>query len=476
MTTNHWRYLRTSTAILLLLVPFPNLSIAQTNNAPPKVLTLEDAVNYALQHYPAIRVALEQQAAAQAAIGLAKTSYLPSANLLWQSNRATDNNITGLLLPNGVVPSISGPVLPSTSNRSVWGSAAGLLFSWTAYDFGYRHASVDAARAGETLAAAQSTVTRLDVAVATTNAFLTLLAAEQTLGIAQADVQRRDVFAKSTHVLVQTQLRPGADASRSDAELAAARISLARDEQQVEVSRAALAAMLGMAGTFIEINPRPLLDPPPEENPPTTPLRSNPTAVAQQARVAEQKSLIRAIERSDYPTFNFQSAIYGRGSGANFNGTFETGANGLGLNRENWAAGILVFFPLSEIFTAHAQKNIAMAQEQAEEARYQQTIQDLTGQLAQAQAALNGSRGVAAETPVELSSAKVAETQAVARYKAGLGTVVEVAEAQSLLVQAQADDALARLAVWQNLASVAAAQGNLGPFLQYVQQKTPGGN
>jgi uncharacterized protein YcaQ len=51
---------------------------------------------------------------------------------------------------------------------------------------------------------------------------------------------------------------------------------------------------------------------------------------------------------------------------------------------------------------------------------------------------------------------------------------VDVSEAQSFLVQAEIDDALARLAVWQNLASVAAAQGDLAPFLQSVHQKTLG--
>jgi hypothetical protein len=41
-------------------------------------------------------------------------------------------------------------------------------------------------------------------------------------------------------------------------------------------------------------------------------------------------------------------------------------------------------------------------------------------------------------------------------------------------VQAEIDDALARLAVWQNLASVTAAQGDLAPFLQFVHDKTQG--
>jgi len=53
---------------------------------------------------------------------------------------------------------------------------------------------------------------------------------------------------------------------------------------------------------------------------------------------------------------------------------------------------------------------------------------------------------------------------------------VDVSDAQSLLVQSEIDDALAHLAVWQNLASVAASQGDLKPFLQFLHDKTQGGS
>ena len=82
---------------------------------------------------------------------------------------------------------------------------------------------------------------------------------------------------------------------------------------------------------------------------------------------------------------------------------------------------------------------------------------------------------MAEATPVELQAARATETQERARYQAGLATLVDVSDAQSLLVQAEIDDALAKLAVWQNLASLAAAQGDLGPFLQFLHQKPQGG-
>src|SRR5215469_11034943 len=107
-----------------------------------QTFTLEEAVAFALKNYPAVRASLERVRGAEAGVGVARTSYLPRTDLLWQSNRATDNNITGLTLPNSVIAPITGPVPLSPSNRSAWGSASGLLFSWDPLDFGYRGARV----------------------------------------------------------------------------------------------------------------------------------------------------------------------------------------------------------------------------------------------------------------------------------------------------------------------------------------------
>src|SRR6266704_2091198 len=78
-------------------------------------LTLEQAVQQALSKYPAVRVSQEQVSAAAAAIKLARTSYLPRADFLGQANRATHNNVFGMLLPQTVISPISGPVLGTNS-------------------------------------------------------------------------------------------------------------------------------------------------------------------------------------------------------------------------------------------------------------------------------------------------------------------------------------------------------------------------
>src|SRR6266853_943632 len=430
--TNCRTYLRWMAVTLVLCVSVGPPVLAQSASAS-KVLTLEEAVDFSLKNYPAVRASLERVRAADAGIGLAKTNYLPRADMFWQTNRATDNNITGLVLPQSIISPISGPVPATTSNRSAWGSAAGLLFSWEPVDFGYRGAKVDAARAGRDRAAAEASLTRLDVAVATVNA------------------------------------------SRADAELARAKVNLARARQQEKISRAALADILGLPDTSLEVREGSLPGPPPDGSLLATPLANNPVAEVQHARVEEAQAQVHVLDRSYYPKFYLQSSVYGRGSGWDPAGKFEGGTAGLGPDRSNWAVGLSVTFPVFDILAIRSRKAVESANERAEAARYDQTLQDLTGQLRKAQASLEGARSVAENTPQELDAARTTEGQQRSRYQAGLATLVDVADAQSLLVQAETDDALARLAVWQNLASVSAAQGDLGPFLQFLHDKTQGG-
>src|SRR5207245_6565832 len=171
-----------------------------------------------------------------------------------QENRATTNNVFGLLLPQGIVPPISGPALGARSYDSVWGSAAGVLLSWEAVDFGQRKAAVEVARAQSSLANAQAALTELDVASAAADAFLTVLAADQSVRAARANVDRLQILGDSVRTLVRNQLRPGADESRADAEFGMARNQLSQAVEAAEIARASLADAIGAAGASIELS------------------------------------------------------------------------------------------------------------------------------------------------------------------------------------------------------------------------------
>lgn len=267
-------------------------------------LTLDEAVEQAMNRYPAVRASLQQVSAAAAGINVARTSYLPRADFMGQVNRATHNNVFGMLLVPSIISPISGPVLQTNSLDNVWGSAVGVLVSWEPFDFGLRRANVQAAESARDAAQAQVAVTRLQAGTAAADAFLTILAAQQTVTAARAGVERARTLNRSVETLVKNELRPGAEASRTRAEMALAETQQIQAEAAVDVGRAALAQVLGVAPESISLDPGPLLRVPAAALPGSAEISRHPLAIAQSAAVEEVKSREKALERLYFPRFN----------------------------------------------------------------------------------------------------------------------------------------------------------------------------
>ena len=433
--------------------------------ASPEQTTLAEAVAESVQHYPSVRVSQEQMNAAAASIQLARTAYLPRIDMLAQVNRATRNNVFGLLLPQSVIPSMSGPVIGSDNLGSVWGSAVGGLVSWEPFDFGLRAANTESARAARAQSQAVVRRTQYEVAVNAADAYLTVVAAEGTVRAAQAGLDRAQVVVRTVTAQVNAQLRPGADQSRAEAERAAALTQLVQAQEAVDVSRATLSQYTGTELSQIKVEPGNLLGLPAEENPSPASSAANPIWREQDALVAQAQAQLRALERSYFPKFYLQAAAYARGSGAETDGARLGGLNGLAPNYQNYALGFSLTFPVMDLAALRAREAEQAANIRSQTARSEQIAVDLRAQWNRAVAKLKGARRVAANTPVEVSAAEAALRQATARYQAGLSNVDEVAEAQRLLTQAEIDNVLARLSVWRGLLGIATAAGDIQPFV-----------
>src|ERR1035441_1213237 len=80
-------------SFLLIFVIGRNL---RAQGPPAHPLALGEAIDYALAHYPAVLAALEQVESARSGVALARTSYLPQLNTIYQANRATQNQVNGI--------------------------------------------------------------------------------------------------------------------------------------------------------------------------------------------------------------------------------------------------------------------------------------------------------------------------------------------------------------------------------------------
>jgi outer membrane protein len=459
-----------------LVVSYSAVALAQsqavvTPGVTPE-LTIGQVVQDAQQNYPAIHVSEQELNAAMANIRLARTSYLPRLDGIVEVNRATRNNVFGTLLPQSILPSMSGPVIGTNNGGSVWGSATGLLLNWQPFDFGLRRAKVEAAAAARDRANAYVQRSQLEVSSAAADAFLTVLAAGQARNAAQVAVDNWETLRKSIHALTAAELRPGADESRIEAEKAAANTQLALAIEAVEMGHATLSKFLSKPDNL----PRPLNSthllgevPLGVEDDGAFHPANTPAMLEQHAVVSQSASELRATDRSWVPQLNLEAAGYGRGTGAETNGQRLSGANGLAPTVGNYAVGLNVTFSFLDFASIHAREASQAATLKAEQARETLVGRQLQEQFDQARAALRAMRSIAKNTPIQASAARTALSQATARYKAGLSSIDEVAQAQRLVVEAEMDDSIARLNVWRAFLQLQSVLGDLQPFLQAAQ-------
>jgi outer membrane protein len=443
------------------LLPF--LTVAGFAQAP---LTLSEAVDRAQRNYPSVQVSRAQADAAAAGIRLARTSYLPRLDSVAQVNRATKNNIYGMLLQQPVISPISGPPVFDTTGTSVFGSAVGLLIDWEPFDFGLRKSQVEFAESSRRRADAAIARTEFEAGSAAADAYLTVLAAQETVKAAQANVERTEVLLQMVESLVRAELRPGADATLTRAELAAAQAQVVRAEQSVAEAKALLAGATGDPAARIVVTEGRLLGLPPVDPDQQGAVEENPAAREQNAAIEESRARAKTLDNLWMPRFSLQGTTYARGTGARPDFTTLGGANGLSPTFYNWGVGFTVTFPLLDHAPVRARQAEEAARIRGEESRYKLVINELETRRNQALAAVEAARKLAGLAPAQLEAATAAETQAQARYKAGLATLVEVADTRRALFQAEIDNGLARLNVWRSLLALRTAEGDLAPFLQ----------
>lgn len=432
---------------------------------------ISQAVERALEQYPLVRVNEEQIQAASGSVNLARQAYLPKVDGIAQLNRATRNNVYGMLLQQPVISPISGPPLAANAGTNVWGSAVGFLLSWEPFDFGLRRANIEVSEVARRRAEAGLKRTRFEVGAMAADAYLTVLAAEQTVQAALSGAKRMETVESVVKALVDSGLRPGVDSSRTQSEAASIRNQVIQARQSLDLARASLANLLNTDAKGLQVERQRFLEMPPAERESVQNSSRHPAATEQLLHVEEASARRKALEKSYVPKFNAQATTYARGTGANPDFTTGGAASGLGPNIYNWGLGLTVTFPLMDLPGLRVKREIETHKGRAEQARYEQILRDLDNQRAKARVNYEAATQILQNTPVQLRSARESLEQATARYKAGLISILEVAETQRALTNAEIDDSLARLALWRALLGLSIAEGDLSGFLAQAEGK-----
>lgn len=379
---------------------------------PWEHLTLGDALTHILCQSPALRQAIAEVAAQSAAVEQGEVARRPTWNASVQYSAERNFNSSG------------------TSGRSL-GASVGL--SWALFDFGQRSANLREARLALSAAMATQGNTLLDGIREMLRLYgeaAVAAAALEATTETEASAARTAAAAQARH-----QAQVGSQIDRLQAQTALAQASLARVRAQStwESARGALALALGGP-----------VDQPLRMAQWTTWATGNepiPDLPALQTEAREQHPRLRAL-RDQIASLDARM----EGSRAQNRGDLSLSAS-TGSSRNWGAAGqgsiptgsvsLVASIPLFNGRQAQAQLAQIVAERSAREAELEAARREVDSQLWQAHQAMQTSRQSLQTTARLLASAEKAFEVAHGRYRAGVGTMLELLSAQASLADAR---------------------------------------
>jgi len=413
------------TALLAALALPLALAAAPEAVAPPPrlearpTLTLEEALRRARTHP---RVA--QSAAAEAQAGArsreAFAGFLPSGQANASYARATSNSAAS--------PSASGGVglARGTTNQTFPFYAADLNLIVPIWDFGRTLGAVRSTRESEAAAREDLAAARHDVDTDVRAAYFGVLAAEELVQVADdtiAQMQKHLDFAQAS---LEVGRRTRFDVTRAQVDLTTARIQKIQADNGVATTRATLAAAMGEP-----VGDAGLAAPPPDDGPDPVPadaarraLERRPELAALAGRVSAADEAVGAAKSAWFPVLAGNGQLGWRGED-------------FPLVR-NWQVGVTLSWPFLDggADLARVQENRAALQG-AQAAREAQVLQ-IRAEVEQAALAVIEAHARRDASAVLVVQARENLELAEGRYQAGVGTIIELADAQAALSNARA--------------------------------------
>jgi outer membrane protein len=428
-------------AFLAFPVGIPALLQAQNASvAPTQVLTLADAEATALANQPRMLAAQQRAQASAQQIREARSEYFPTVGL----------NATGVQVAATDTATAAGNITTSSiSDRFAYGGNLTQLVT----DFGRTGALVSRARDEAQAQQDRATLTRAQVRLNVREAYYQVLGAEAVLRAAQAAQANRQLVARQLSALARSELRSTLDVQFATVLVNEAELAVVRAQSTVAQQRAHLATAVGLQQPVTAK----LSDIPPtsEALPPL------PDGLLQQARTqradlhaAEAQQLAAqqfavAQERLSYPKLNVLAAAG------------EIPYHDHTLHDNYAAAGFNLSIPVFNGGLFSAERAQAEHEATASERDTQQLRLEVSEQVRDAWYRANEAYQSLDVTTRLVNETRQALHLAQDRYDAGLGSIVELNEAQLSETSAEIDAAAAAYKYLSRRAELDFATGQL---------------
>ena len=415
---------------LIIFLPFlmltltPTLAFAQSLGSTEEAtkgrfLGWQQAIETGLKNHPLLLEANATMLASSARVDQTKALYYPQvyANADGAAGSARIN-------PRFVTPA-GGMLQPNLSSYT-----AGVLASQRVYDFGFTKNLVESSEYGERAQEQDVNARRALVLVNVQRSYLNSLKRQRLVRIAEETVRERGIIASQVDILYRQHLKSKLDLDLVRVELVNAESLLIRSRNALKSSFAELNQAMGIAGSedytleevTIDVRTQRTL------NELIADSLTHPELKRAKEQMAAAGAKKRAMKSQYLPTV---TAIASGGYYDTFDPSRNVATGGW------WAAGGLVSMPLFTGGLIENQVKEAAAQEAAALARSSNLEQALTQQVTNSYLDTTTFAQQIKLGEELVKTAQEALNLAKQRYKLGLGSVVEVTQAEVGLTAAQ---------------------------------------
>ncbi|HSS38543.1 MAG TPA: TolC family protein, partial [Polyangia bacterium] len=426
---------------------------------PVRAMTLAEALAYARTHQPSVQSALARVTAAAADTRVARAQWLPVFGATAQAFEGTANNSTASYLgvPEVALPRIGGTPVNSTGTfRPSTSTLVAVGGNQEVFDFG--RIAAEAAAADVTLAAEKhrADAERLRIELVVKDAFYGVQAARAVQEAAKEAFARARVHRDMAAAEVKTGLHAPIELTRAEADLSRFEVAQVRAAGGLASAQSVFAAAVGVEDLMLDAagegspeQPLPPLD---------AGLRMaadrDPLLLEARARADAAAARTRAIAAELRPDIALTGTFSGRAGTATPTSGPPSPDYGPLPSVANWDVGLILRWPLFDPVVA-ARRDAAAARAGVARADVAVLSQQQKAIVQQAYV----SAQVAESALVALRRSVVAAhdnyAQAEARFKAGLGTSLELADAEAVRTDAEIQLAVGQYDVQRARAALA---------------------
>ena len=421
--------------------PTPTTTPPTTSAPPPtggpvlsrvlgRALTQEEAVAIALETQPSIQARLSDYLAAAFRVDQALAPLLPQLTGTWSSQR-DQNSFAGTTTTGTTVPR---PVQTWTTSTTARVSLSQVIF-----DFGKTFASTDAARRLAEQSQEDVELQRQLVTQTVKESFTNINFAQRLIRVQEQAVERANLNLRSARGFFEVGTRPKSDVARAEVDVANARVDLIRARNAERLARVALNTAMGIpADTPTQVQDNLVYQPITLDRSKllATALAQRPEYKQVQLKVSEAEARARRAFRDFFPDVTGTGFI-----GAN-RADFNT-RNGRSDFNEIWELAVQLSWTLYDGGNRIARFRESKVNVEGAQARVRASALDISREVEQAQINVNEADERIQAAQVAVASAQENFRLAQGRFDAGVGTILELTDAQLALTQAQNTEAQA---------------------------------